>query len=185
LLDLYAMRKAVKGTAYPADPELDIRMADGFRFVATEDQKRAIKDVFADLEADYPMDRLVCGDVSFGKTEVALRAALRVVANSCQVAFLCPTTILSYQHYSTFKERFGDLPVTIAMLSRMVTAKEKREIKQGLADGSIDIVIGTHSLISKDIGFRRLGLYIIDEEQRFGAFQKEKLKKNREDIHVP
>lgn len=184
LLELYAMRKAIKGTAYTPDYELEARLGQGFEYVETEDQKRAIKDVFTDLEAAFPMDRLICGDVSFGKTEVALRAALRVVANGNQVALLCPTTILAYQHFSTFKKRFRDFPVRVAMLSRMVKAKRKKEILEQLADGAVDIIIGTHSLLSKDIKFKRLGLYIIDEEQRFGVFQKEKLKQGREDIDV-
>jgi len=184
LLELYAMRKAIRGSAYPPDYELEQKLDQGFQYVETEDQKRAIKDVFTDLEARYPMDRLICGDVSFGKTEVALRAALRVVANGKQAALLCPTTILSYQHFSTFKNRFQDFPVSVAMLSRMVTQKQKKKVQEGLANGSIDIVIGTHSLISRNITFKRLGLYIIDEEQRFGVFQKEKLKKGREDVDV-
>ena len=184
LLELYAMRKAIKGRTYPRDYELEDKLGEGFEYVETEDQKRAINDVFADLEAEFPMDRLICGDVSFGKTEVALRAALRVVANGKQVALLCPTTILAYQHYSTFKKRFSQFPVTIAMLSRMVSPSKKKRIHEELGKGKIDIVIGTHSLIAKAIEFKRLGLYIIDEEQRFGVFQKEKLKKNREDIDV-
>jgi transcription-repair coupling factor (superfamily II helicase) len=184
LLDLYAMRKAISGSAYPADFELESKLNEGFLYVETEDQKRAFKDVFADLEAEFPMDRLICGDVSFGKTEVAVRAAMRVVANGKQVAVLCPTTILAYQHFATFKNRFKDFPISIAMLSRMVTAKSKNKIKEGLDAGTIDIVIGTHSLISKHVMFKRLGLYIIDEEQRFGVFQKEKLKKDREDVDV-
>jgi transcription-repair coupling factor len=184
LLELYAMRKAIKGTAYTADYELEAKLGEGFEYVETEDQKRAIKDVSADLEAEFPMDRLICGDVSFGKTEVALRAAMRVVVNGNQVALLCPTTILAFQHYSTFKKRFADFPVSVAMLSRMVKPKRKRDIYEQLAGGAIDIIIGTHSLLSKDIVFKRLGLYIIDEEQRFGVFQKEKLKKDREDIDV-
>lgn len=184
LLELYAMRKAVKGHSYPREAELEEQLGAEFRYVETEDQKRAIKDVMADLETESPMDRLICGDVSFGKTEVALRAALRVVANGKQVALLCPTTILAYQHYSTFTERFAQFPISIAMLSRMVPPKKKKETYSALAAGKLDIVIGTHSLITKDIGFKRLGLYIIDEEQRFGVFQKEKLKTSREDIDV-
>jgi len=184
LLELYAMRKAIKGNAYPRDYELEEKLEAEFQYVETEDQKRAINDVLLDLEAEYPMDRLICGDVSFGKTEVALRAALRVVANGKQVALLCPTTILAYQHYNTFKQRFSGFPISIAMLSRMVSTKKRKSLYEDLANGKIDIIIGTHALISKEINFKRLGLYIIDEEQRFGVFQKEKLKKNREDIDV-
>jgi transcription-repair coupling factor (superfamily II helicase) len=182
LLQLYALRKAIKGCSFKRDYELEERLAQEFQYVETEDQKRAIRDVLNDLEAEFPMDRLICGDVSFGKTEVAIRAAFRVVTGGKQVALLCPTTILAYQHYVTFKSRLASFPVTIAMLSRMVPTKEKKTIHEGLAGGRIDIVIGTHSLISKELKFKRLGLYIIDEEQRFGVFQKEKLKKNREEI---
>lgn len=184
LLELYAMRKAITGNAYPKDYELEEKLESGFQYVETEDQKKAINDVLMDLEAEYPMDRLICGDVSFGKTEVALRAALRVVANGKQVAMLCPTTILAYQHYHTFKQRFSGFPITIAMLSRMVSPKKRKSVYEDLSNGKIDIIIGTHALISKEIDFKRLGLYIIDEEQRFGVFQKEKLKQNREDIDV-
>jgi transcription-repair coupling factor (superfamily II helicase) len=184
LLELYAMRKAINGNVYPKDYELEEKLETEFQYVETEDQKKAINDVLIDLEAEYPMDRLICGDVSFGKTEVALRAALRVVANGKQVALLCPTTILAYQHYNTFKQRFSEFPISIAMLSRMVSPKKRKSVYEDLANGKIDITIGTHALISKEINFKRLGLYIIDEEQRFGVFQKEKLKKNREDIDV-
>jgi transcription-repair coupling factor (superfamily II helicase) len=184
LLELYAMRKSIKGNAYPKDYELEEKLEAEFQYVETEDQKRAINDVLFDLEAEYPMDRLICGDVSFGKTEVALRAALRVAANGKQVALLCPTTILAYQHYNTFKQRFSGFPISVAMLSRMVSPKKRKSLYEDLANGKIDIIIGTHALISKEIDFKRLGLYIIDEEQRFGVFQKEKLKKNREDIDV-
>jgi len=182
LLQLYAMRKAIKGYSYTRDYELEERLEQEFQYVETEDQKRSIRDVLNDLEAEFPMDRLICGDVSFGKTEVAIRAAFRVVSGGKQVALLCPTTILAYQHYVTFKTRLASFPVNIAMLSRMVPTKKKETIHEDLAEGRIDIVIGTHSLISKELKFKRLGLYIIDEEQRFGVFQKEKLKKNREDI---
>jgi transcription-repair coupling factor (superfamily II helicase) len=182
LLQLYALRKAIKGCSYTRDYELEERLEQGFRYVETEDQMRAIREVLHDLEAEFPMDRLVCGDVSFGKTEVAIRAAFRVVAGGKQVAVLCPTTILAYQHYATFKRRLVSFPVNIAMLSRMVSIGKKKAILKDLSEGHIDIVIGTHSLISKELEFKRLGLYIIDEEQRFGVFQKEKLKKNREEI---
>lgn len=182
LLQLYAMRKAIKGRSYPREHELEERLGQEFKYVETEDQKRAIRDVLHDLEADYPMDRLICGDVSFGKTEVAIRAAFRVVSGGMQVAILCPTTVLAYQHYKTFKSRFAPFPIRVAMLSRMVPDREKKITRTDLGAGRIDIVIGTHSLIARDLKFKRLGLYIIDEEQRFGVFQKEKLKQNREDI---
>ncbi len=182
LLLLYATRKAVSGSSYPRDPELEERLVQEFQYVETEDQKRAIREVSLDLEAEYPMDRLICGDVSFGKTEVALRATFRVVSNGKQVAVLCPTTILAYQHFNTFKKRFAHFPITVAMLSRLVSPSRRKKILKELKEGRVDVVIGTHSLIAKGVGFKRLGLYIIDEEQRFGVFQKEKLKKNREDI---
>ncbi|MGE5342519.1 MAG: helicase-related protein [Candidatus Omnitrophota bacterium] len=184
LLELYATRKTVKGNAFPRDYELEEKLEAGFQYVETEDQKRAIKEVLADLEKEYPMDRLLCGDVSFGKTEVALRAALRVVANGKQVVVLCPTTILAYQHFTTFSRRLAGFPVTVAMLSRMVQPKRRKTVIKALAEGKIDIIIGTHSLISKHVTFKRLGLYIIDEEQRFGVFQKERIKTDREEIDV-
>jgi len=184
LLELYAMRKAIKGVSYVKDYDWEEKVKDDFEFVETEDQKKAIREVLTDLEADFPMDRLLCGDVSFGKTEVALRAALRVVTNGKQAAILCPTTILAYQHFTTFSRRFERFPITIAMLSRMVSPKKRKAICKGLGEGKIDIVIGTHSLISKGVTFKRLGLYIIDEEQRFGVFQKEKIKTNREEVDV-
>jgi len=184
LLELYAMRKSIKGNSYPKDYEMEDKLEEQFQYVETEDQKKAIYNVLLDLEAEYPMDRLICGDVSFGKTEVALRASLRVAGNGKQVALLCPTTILAYQHYNTFTQRFSQFPITIALLSRMVPPKKKKIIHDQLSKGKIDIVIGTHALITGNITFKRLGLYIIDEEQRFGVFQKEQLKKGREDIDV-
>ncbi len=150
LLDLYAMRKAIKGNAYVKEYEMEEKLAEGFQYVETEDQKKAIDDVLKDLEADYPMDRLICGDVSFGKTEVALRAALRVAANGKQVAILCPTTILAYQHYNTFKQRLAQFPITIAMLSRMVLPKKRKTLHNDIAKGKIDIIIGTHALLFID-----------------------------------
>lgn len=182
LLQLYARRKSIKGRSYMRDYELEDRLEQQFQYVETEDQKRAIRDVLNDLEAEYPMDRLICGDVSFGKTEVAIRAAFRVVSGGMQVAILCPTTILAYQHYSTFRKRFEPFPVRIAMLSRLVPTPRKNTIREDLAAGRVDIIIGTHSLISRGLTFKRLGLFIIDEEQRFGVFQKERLKENREEV---
>jgi len=184
LLELYAVRKSIKRYSYLKDYDMENQLEREFKYVETEDQKKAIRDVDNDLRSKNPMDRLICGDVSFGKTEVAIRAACRVVSNNKQVLILCPTTILSFQHYRTFKKRFDHFPVRIALLSRMVPKKDRALIKKELEHGRIDIVIGTHSLISSEIKFNDLGLYIIDEEQRFGVFQKEKLKKNREDIDV-
>ncbi len=150
----------------------------------TRDQKVAIKEVLTDLEAPNPMDRLICGDVSFGKTEVALRAAIRVVSAGKQVAVLCPTTVLAYQHYTTFKNRFAAFPYKIEYLSRNVLPARRAEILRGLAAGEIHIIIGTHALLGNAVDFKDPGLFIIDEEQRFGVFQKEKLKKGREHIDV-
>jgi transcription-repair coupling factor len=184
LLDLYAKRKAIQGHSHMPEPDMEYRLQQEFQFVETEDQRIAIDDVFRDLEAPFPMDRLVCGDVSFGKTEVAIRAAFRIVMNGKQVAVLCPTTILAFQHFNTFKKRLASFPVRIAMLSRNVTGKERRELYENLENGQIDIVIGTHSLLAKGVAFKSLGLYIVDEEQRFGVFQKEKLKKDAEEVDV-
>ncbi|MXV44227.1 transcription-repair coupling factor [Saccharibacter sp. 17.LH.SD] len=155
-----------------------------FPYVETDDQSRAIADVLEDMNSGRPMDRLVCGDVGFGKTEVALRAAFVAALSGMQVALVVPTTLLARQHYQGFKQRFEGMPVKIAQLSRMVTAKEATKVKEGLADGSVDIVIGTHALLAKSVSFNRLGMLIIDEEQHFGVSHKEKLKALREDVHV-
>ncbi|MEL6873515.1 MAG: DEAD/DEAH box helicase, partial [Pseudomonadota bacterium] len=155
-----------------------------FPYDETDDQLSSIDAVIEDLGSGKPMDRLVCGDVGFGKTEVAMRAAFVAALAGLQVAVVVPTTLLARQHYRSFKERFSGLPVEIAQASRLVGAKELSAVKQGLAEGRIDIVVGTHALLSKAISFDRLGLLIIDEEQRFGVNHKERLKKLREDIHV-
>jgi transcription-repair coupling factor (superfamily II helicase) len=158
--------------------------ADRFPYEETEDQDRAIADVFADLEAGRPMDRLVCGDVGFGKTEVALRAAFAAAMAGLQVALVCPTTLLARQHYQTFCERFRGFPIEIGRLSRLVAAKEAKETKEGLKAGQVDIVIGTHALLAKNVEFKNLGLVIVDEEQRFGVTHKERLKAMRANVHV-
>jgi transcription-repair coupling factor (superfamily II helicase) len=158
--------------------------ADRFPYEETEDQDRAIADVFADLEAGKPMDRLVCGDVGFGKTEVALRAAFATAMAGYQVALVCPTTLLARQHFNTFVERFRGFPIEIGRLSRLVPAKEAKETREGVAAGKIDIVIGTHALLAKSVAFKKLGLVIVDEEQRFGVTHKERLKGMRADVHV-
>src|SRR5205085_760736 len=150
----------------------------------TEDQERSITDVIDDLTKGRPMDRLVCGDVGFGKTEVALRAAFIVAMSGGQVAVVVPTTLLARQHYRTFRERFAGLPVRIAQLSRFVAAKAAKEIKAELAAGQVDIIIGTHALLAKSISFRNLGLLIVDEEQHFGVAHKERLKSLKADVHV-
>ncbi|MFL6846691.1 MAG: transcription-repair coupling factor [Allosphingosinicella sp.] len=158
--------------------------ADRFPYEETEDQDRAIADVFADLEAGKPMDRLVCGDVGFGKTEVALRAAFAAAMAGHQVALVCPTTLLARQHYNTFVERFRGFPIEIGRLSRLVPAREAKETREGLKAGKVDIVIGTHAILAKGVEFKALGLVIVDEEQRFGVTHKERLKAMRADVHV-
>jgi transcription-repair coupling factor (superfamily II helicase) len=158
--------------------------ADRFPYEETEDQDRAIADVFADLEAGKPMDRLVCGDVGFGKTEVALRAAFAAAMAGLQVALVCPTTLLARQHYNTFLERFRGFPIEIGRLSRLVPPKEAKATKDGLRAGKVDIVIGTHAILAKNVEFKNLGLVIVDEEQRFGVTHKERLKGLRADVHV-
>ena len=155
-----------------------------FPFAETEDQSRAIADVLEDLASGRPMDRLICGDVGFGKTEVALRAAFISAMSGAQVAIVVPTTLLARQHFRTFSERFADLPVRVAQLSRMVPAKEAVEIRKGITDGSVNIVVGTHALLAKSIQFAALGLLVIDEEQHFGVAHKERLKQLRADVHV-
>jgi transcription-repair coupling factor (superfamily II helicase) len=158
--------------------------ADRFPYEETEDQDRAIADVFADLEAGKPMDRLVCGDVGFGKTEVALRAAFAAAMAGLQVALICPTTLLARQHFNTFVERFRGFPIEIGRLSRLVPAREAKETKERLKAGKVEIVIGTHAILAKSVEFRNLGLVIVDEEQRFGVTHKERLKALRADVHV-
>jgi transcription-repair coupling factor (superfamily II helicase) len=158
--------------------------ADRFPYEETDDQDRAIAEVFADLEAGKPMDRLVCGDVGFGKTEVALRAAFAAAMAGHQVALVCPTTLLARQHYNTFKERFHGFPIEIGRLSRLVPAKEAKETKEGIKAGKVDIVVGTHAILAKSVEFKKLGLVIVDEEQRFGVTHKERLKAMRADVHV-
>ena len=184
LLKLYAARRVQKGHAFsPPDRSFE-EFEAAFEYAETPHQSRAIGDVMADMESQVPMDRLVCGDVGYGKTEIALRAAFRVVWDSKQVAFLVPTTILAEQHFKTFKERFEPYPVEIETLSRFRSPKEQRAIVKKLKEGKVDIVIGTHRLLQKDIAFRDLGLVIVDEEQRFGVAHKEKLKQMRKLVDV-
>ncbi len=184
LLALYAARAARQGHAF-AFKETDYEaFADGFGFEETNDQATAIAAVIDDMRSGKPMDRLVCGDVGFGKTEVALRAAFCAVAGGKQVAVLCPTTLLCEQHHQTFTDRFADWPIKIAEISRFKTAKESAQALQELAEGKIDIIIGTHKLIGKDVKFNRLGLVVIDEEHRFGVRQKETLKSMRAEVDV-
>ncbi|MFY8187550.1 MAG: transcription-repair coupling factor [Flavobacterium sp.] len=176
LIQLYAKRRLEKGFACKPDSYLQKELESSFIYEDTPDQFTATQDVKNDMENDRPMDRLVCGDVGFGKTEVAIRAAFKAVDNGKQVAILVPTTILAYQHFRTFSERLKDMPVTISYMNRFRTAKQKKETIEGLAKGNVDIVIGTHQLVGKDVKFKDLGLLIIDEEQKFGVNVKDKLK---------
>jgi len=184
LLNLYALRAARKGHAFEFRQHDYEAFAEGFGFEETADQQAAIDAVLKDMGAGFPMDRLVCGDVGFGKTEVALRAAFAAVAGGKQVGVLCPTTLLAEQHFQTFRDRFAQWPVNIVELSRFRSAKEVSEAIAGLNAGTVDIVIGTHKLLSQDVKFERLGLVIIDEEHRFGVRQKERLKALRAEVDV-
>jgi transcription-repair coupling factor (superfamily II helicase) len=184
LLEIYAKRKIVTRPPYLPDDEIDFQIASSFQYEETPDQIEAIEDIKNDLEKEKPMDRLLCGDVGFGKTEVALRAMIKVVKSGYQAAMICPTTILANQHFQNFKQRLKNLPIKIAMLSRLQTKKEQKEIIQKLSRCQIDIIVGTHRLLSKDVSFKNLGLLIIDDEQRFGVKQKEKLKKIRTSLDV-
>jgi transcription-repair coupling factor (superfamily II helicase) len=176
LIQLYAKRKLEKGFQFAPDSYLQNELESSFIYEDTPDQTKSTAEVKADMESDRPMDRLVCGDVGFGKTEVAIRAAFKAVDNSKQVAILVPTTILAYQHYRTFTERLKDMPVSVGYLNRFRTAKQKAETLKQLAEGKLDIVIGTHQLVNKNVVFKDLGLLIVDEEQKFGVNVKDKLK---------
>ncbi len=182
IIKLYAERKLEKGTQYAPDSYLQNELEASFIYEDTPDQYKATQDVKADMESDKTMDRLVCGDVGFGKTEIAIRAAFKAVDNGKQVAVLVPTTILAFQHYKTFSERLKNFPVVVDYLNRFRTAKEKTQIKKDLTEGKIDIIIGTHALVSDKIKYKDLGLMIIDEEQKFGVSVKEKLKIIRKNI---
>ncbi|MBK8901498.1 MAG: transcription-repair coupling factor [Anaerolineaceae bacterium] len=184
LLDLYATRETISGHAFAADTEWQAELEASFPYRETEDQLRVIAEVKADMEQPQPMDRLVCGDVGYGKTEVALRAAFKAVMDSKQVAILVPTTVLAQQHYNTFYERLRPFPVKVEMLSRFRTQAQQDRIVKNLRNGRIDIIIGTHRLLSDDISFKDLGLVIIDEEQRFGVAHKERLKQWRTEVDV-
>jgi transcription-repair coupling factor (superfamily II helicase) len=184
LLKLYAARKTAVGHAFPASNEWFREFEDTFEYNETEDQAQAITDVMRDMETSQPMDRLLCGDVGYGKTEVAMRAAFKAVSDNKQVAVLAPTTVLAFQHYETFKQRFAPFPVTIEMISRFRNPKQQKEILQKTEAGKIDILIGTHRILSKDIKFSDLGLLIVDEEQRFGVRHKERIKQMRKQVDV-
>ena len=184
LLDVQAERNSRTGYAHPADTEWQNEFESSFLYKETIDQLRAILETKADMESDRPMDRLICGDVGFGKTEIAIRAAFKAVMNGKQVVMLVPTTVLAQQHYNTFRERMSDYPIRVGMLSRFLSPREQRETIRALREGAIDIVIGTHRLITGDIEFKALGLVIIDEEQRFGVRHKEQFKEQFKLIDV-
>ncbi len=184
LIKVYAKRRLEKGLQYAPDSYLQLELEASFIYEDTPDQTTATEDIKRDMESERPMDRLVCGDVGFGKTEVAIRAAFKAVDNGKQVAVLVPTTILAFQHHRTFTERLKEMPVTVDYLNRFRTAKEKKETLEGLASGKVDIIIGTHQLVNKNVKFRDLGLLIVDEEQKFGVSVKDKLKAIKENVDV-
>ena len=184
LLRLYAERKLVKGFAFSADSPWQVEFEDAFPYQLTNDQASAIEDTKEDMETAMPMDRLIIGDVGYGKTEVAMRAAFKAVMDGKQVAVLTPTTVLAYQHSETFKQRFSAFPVTIELLSRFRSAKDQKAVVEKTEKGSIDILIGTHRILSADVKLPKLGLVIVDEEQRFGVAHKEKLKQLKKKVDV-
>src|SRR5215212_391087 len=184
LLRLYAERKLVGGYAFAADTPWQQEFEDGFPFVLTPDQETAIEDVKKDMEEPVPMDRLLCGDVGYGKTEVAMRAAFKSVMEGKQAAILTPTTVLAYQHYDTFRNRFAPFPVKVELLSRFRTSKEQKEVVKRIESGEVDVIIGTHRILSKDVQFKDLGLVVVDEEQRFGVAHKERLKHLKKRVDV-
>ncbi|MFN3821967.1 MAG: transcription-repair coupling factor, partial [bacterium] len=184
LLTLYAQRKVLPGQAFGVDTPWQQEMEASFEFEETPDQRIATEEIKKDLEAPYPMDRLLCGDVGFGKTEVAIRAAFKVVQEGYQVAVLVPTTILAQQHYQTFRQRLSPYPVRIEVLSRFKSLSEQKKILKDLKEGLVDIIIGTHRMLSKDVTFKRLGLLIIDEEHRFGVKHKERIKQLKANVDV-
>jgi transcription-repair coupling factor (superfamily II helicase) len=182
LIELYAKRRLQKGFAFAPDSYLQLELESSFIYEDTPDQTKATEDIKKDMENERPMDRLICGDVGFGKTEVAIRAAFKAVDNGKQVAVLVPTTILAFQHYKTFGERLADMPVNVDYLNRFRSAKQRRSVLENLANGKLDIVIGTHQLVNKSVVFKDLGLLIIDEEQKFGVAVKDKLKTIKENV---
>src|SRR5690606_26904082 len=184
LIRLYAARMATKGHAFGPDTPWQAELEDAFAFVETPDQLATIQEVKADMEKPVPMDRLICGDVGYGKTEIAVRAAFKAVQDGKQVAVLVPTTLLVQQHMSTFSERFAAFPVTVKPISRFQSDGEIEETLRGLSDGTVDVVVGTHRLLSAQTRFKDLGLVIIDEEQRFGVEHKEELKRLRTQVDV-
>lgn len=184
LLRLYAERKLVQGHAFPQDAPWQREFEEGFEYTLTPDQDSAIEDVKHDMETPTPMDRLLCGDVGYGKTEVAMRAAFKAVMDGKQAAVLTPTTVLAYQHFDTFRQRFAPFPVKIELLSRFRSPKEQKDVVKRVESGEVDVVIGTHRMLSKDVSFRDLGLVVVDEEQRFGVAHKERLKQLKKRVDV-
>ena len=184
LLELYGQKEVTKRPSYIFDKDLESELIAGFLYQETPDQIQAIEDIKNDLKQERPMDRIICGDVGFGKTEIAIRASLMAVSNNKQTAIICPTTILANQHFNNFKERFKKLPLQIALLSRLQTKKEQKKIVKNIKEGSVDIVIGTHRVLSSDLEFKDLQLLIIDDEQRFGVKQKEKLRKAKPSLDI-
>jgi len=184
LLRLYAERKLVQGHAFPVEAPWQREFEEGFEYTLTPDQETAIEDVKQDMQTATPMDRLLCGDVGYGKTEVAMRAAFKAVMDGKQAAVLTPTTVLAYQHFDTFRQRFAPFPVKIELLSRFRSSKEQKDVVKRVESGEVDVVIGTHRILSKDVGFRDLGLVVVDEEQRFGVAHKERLKQLKKRVDV-
>ncbi len=184
LLKLYAARKAAQGHTFPPDTQWQKEFEDAFEFNETDDQLTATADIKRDMESPLPMDRLLCGDVGYGKTEVAMRAAFKAVQDNKQVVVLAPTTVLVFQHFENFKRRFAAFPITIEMMSRFRNAKQQKETAERIEQGKVDIVIGTHRILSQDIKFQDLGLVIVDEEQRFGVRHKERLKQLKKEVDV-
>jgi transcription-repair coupling factor (superfamily II helicase) len=184
LLRLYAERKLVQGHAFPPDAPWQREFEEGFEYTLTPDQETAIEDVKNDMETATPMDRLLCGDVGYGKTEVAMRAAFKAVMDGKQTAVLTPTTVLAYQHFETFRQRFAAFPVKVELLSRFRSSKEQKDVVKRVEGGEVDVVIGTHRMLSKDVSFRDLGLVVVDEEQRFGVAHKERLKQLKKRVDV-
>ncbi|PAQ14855.1 transcription-repair coupling factor [Bacillaceae bacterium SAOS 7] len=184
LIKLYAEREAAKGYAFSPDGDMQREFETAFPYEETEDQLRSIQEIKQDMQKERPMDRLLCGDVGYGKTEVAIRAAFKAIADEKQVAFLVPTTILAQQHYETMLERFRDFPINVGLLSRFRSKKQQTETLKGLKSGTVDIIVGTHRLLSKDVQYHDLGLLIVDEEQRFGVTHKEKIKKLKTNVDV-
>jgi len=184
LLKLYAQRRMAQGFAFSSDSNWQREFEDAFEYTPTKDQLSAVSQIKGDMESEQPMDRLLCGDVGFGKTEVAMRAAFKALGDGKQVAVLAPTTVLSFQHYETFRRRFASFPVRIELVSRFRTAKEIKAVLEDLATGKVDVLIGTHRLLSKDVQFYDLGLLVVDEEQRFGVRHKERLKQLRHNVDV-